>query len=349
MAGVTLSSLGQTEVRAIVAATEWDRTSTKVVQIRGPVRVWTAAQNLLREVQAEHAIEGRRVTPDWYLRSALAYECILSLRQVADQLPQLLDTYSAGAALARSSPAVKAATAAQALQAVAKAELVAEAMPQAVAALETLRVGHDSEPATEIGGLAERVQSRRSPILVLVAEALIELRPDQSKSDPDLFGEAVFTLMHYTEQAIASGDAGLVRRVFPKVLPATLILEDHVLATYKPPTYEFTPATLDPVVDLLELSGLALIYSVLRGDQSDHPVREAWMAYVTASAQPKEAAQRILAILDLADGGFSFGISPRSVARTEWEMRQHSGSWRRAMQSPTSIPWSSGHAGRRHP
>ena len=60
------------EIRAAVAATEWDRANTTVVQIRGTTRVWTAAQCLLQEVHAEHEIEGQRATPDWYLRFALA-------------------------------------------------------------------------------------------------------------------------------------------------------------------------------------------------------------------------------------------------------------------------------------
>ena len=308
------------EVLEAVAKTEWDCENTKVVQIRGSTRVWTAAQRLLREVRAECEIEGRRATPDWYLRSALAGECILSLREFAEQLPKLLDDYLAGGALARSSPVVKAMTGAQALEAVAKAELVVDTIPRAVEELENLQRGHDPQPTSELEGLVERVRARRSPILRCIAEAVVELRPAQSHAAPDLFGQALFTLVHHTEQAIAGGDIELVRLVFQKVLHAALILDEHVRKTYKPSTSQINSAILDPLIDILELSGLAMVYEVLRGDQSADPVRQAWETYIKSCAQPESVAKGVLTNLDLADGGLSFG-SPRGIARTEWGMR----------------------------
>ena len=309
------------EVLEAVAKTEWDCENTKVVQIRGSTRVWTAAQRLLREVRAEYEIEGRRATPDWYLRSALAGECILSLREFAEQLPKLLEAYLAGGALARSSPVVKAMTGAQALEAVAKAELVVDTIPRAVEELENLQRGHDPQPTSELEGLVDRVRARRSPILRYIAEAVVELRPVQSHSAPDLFGQALFTLVHHTEQAIAGGDMELVRLVFQRVLDATLILDEHGRMTYRPPTYQVNSAILDPLIDILELSGLAMVYEVLRGDQSAEPVRQAWETYIKSCAQPESVARRVLTNLDLADGGLSFGVSPRGIARTEWGMR----------------------------
>ena len=304
-----------------VAATKWDRANTAVVQIRASKRVWTAAQHLLREVHAEREIEGRRVTPDRYLRLALADESILSIREFIDRLPSLLDDYVAGAALVRFPPDVKAATAAQALQTLAKAEHFVRAITPALQDLESLRLGHDPQPLEELEGLLERVRDRRSPILERMAEAASELRPEPSQSAPDLFGEAVFTLLHHTEEAIAIGDAALIERVFSKVLTASMVLEDHVLSTYKSPTFLYNPALLDPIVDLLELSGLALVYEALRDDRSADSIRQAWLTYVQSLQQPEAAAKRVLDLLDLADGGFSGAWSPRSIARTEWETR----------------------------
>ena len=309
------------EIREAVAATEWDRANTTVVQVRGTTRVWTAAQRLLQEVHAEHEIEGQRATPDWYLRFALAGECILSLREFAEQFPGLLDEYCAGAAHVQTSPGVKAATGAQALQALAKAELVVAAIPQTVEELEKMRRGHDLQLAEEFNGLNERVRACRSPILEHIAEAVTELRPEYSKSVPDLFGEALFTLVHHTEQAIASGNVALVRSVFPRVLAATLVLEQHLKSTYKPPTYQYSPAILDPMLDILELSGLAILYEALRSDRSTVPIRQAWEAYVNCSAQPQETAIRVLDIVDLARSSLSLGISQRGIARTQWSRR----------------------------
>ena len=310
------------EIRRVVASTQWDRARTTAVELRGTTRVWNAAQRLLREVHAEHEIEERRVTPDWYLRFALAQESILSLHEFADQLPKLLDDYFAGTAMAHSSPVAKAATATQALQTLAKAESLSRAIPLAVQDLENLCPGQDPQPTEDFECLLERVRARRSPILERLADAVTELRPERSRSDPDHFGQALLTLVHHAEQAIASGDVALVSSVFSKILAATMILEKHVASTYKPRTYQLNPAIFDPGMNLLELSGLALIYQTLRDDRSAEPICLAWQTHIQSIQQGEEAAQHVLNVLDLVDGRFTFGIfSPGSMTRSEWEMR----------------------------
>ena len=218
------------EVLAVVAATKWNRKSTTFVRIRSTTRVRTAAQRLLQEVRAEQEIEGRQVTPDWYLRLALTDECILSLREFAKELPELLSDFI-GRGLKRSTPAAKVMTGSQALQAVWKAQLVVDDIPKALEGLENLRLTNDPQPAQEFEGLAEQVKSQLSPILEGMAEAVIRIQPGNSSSEPDLFGEGLFKLVHHAELAIESGDVALLTGVFPKILRATLIMQSHVITT----------------------------------------------------------------------------------------------------------------------
>ena len=157
------------------------------------------SQKLLREVRAEHEIEGHRVTPGWYLRYAVADAYILAIHAFAEQFPKLLNDYCMGAALAYLSSDVKAGAGAQALQALAKADLVVGTITQVLQELESFRLGHDPLPTNEIEGLPDRVRGCRSLVLERIAEAVTELRPELSKSAPDLFGEAWFTLIHHTE------------------------------------------------------------------------------------------------------------------------------------------------------
>ncbi len=306
-----------TVIRSTVFQAEWDVAKTSVVHVRGPERVWKAAQRLLQEVQAEHAIEGRRVTPDWYLQSALATECILSLQEFASGFPSLLDDFI-GPTLEHSSPASRVAAGSQALQAIAKAELVVDEISQALEGLKGLQRGHDPQSLDELVGLSARVRARQNPILQSLATAVIELQPEESTSAPDLFGEALFRLIHHSEQAIADGNPDLLGRVFEQVLSATLTLQRHLIALHGPPTHQFSPAIYNPLVDLLELSGLALIYQVLRDDDnSAGPVRGAWEGWAEAHDSSEEASRAVLDILDSADGGIPAG-SPR---RTQWESR----------------------------
>ena len=308
------------EIRSVVNDTQWDQRTTKGVQIRGSDRVCNAAQQLLREVKAEQDIQGRRVTPDWYLRLALANESILSLREFANELPTLLDDFLKPTSSALS-PEVKAMTGSQALQALAKAQLIADDLPLAAKNLEVLRMGNDPQETNEFEALNDRIRKCRSEILQRIGEALVQLQPNQTKSEPDLFGEALFPLIHYTEEAIATGDVALVKEVFPKILYSSFVLQDHVLSTYQTPTYQVNSAIMDPTVDILELSGLAIIYATLRDDQSDAPVRHAWTSLLKSSSQPDELAKLVLDRLEMVDGYTSWGISQRDMARSTWEIR----------------------------
>ena len=308
------------EIRAVVNDTKWDHRSTKTVRVRGSDRVWKAAQQLLREVKAEQDIQGRRGTPDWHLRFALADVCIFSLREFAKELPKHLDDFLKPTSTGPS-PEVIAMTGSQALQALAKAQLIADTLPQAAENLEVLRTGNDRHEVEEFEGIYELVRTCRTEVLQRIAEALIQLRPDRTKSEPDLFGEAFFTLVHHTEEAIATGDVVLVKEVFPKILYSSLVLQEYVLSTYHPPTYQVNSTIMDPTVDILEISGLAMIYAALRGDQSDAPLRQAWIDQLGSFPRPDEAARLVLDRMEMKDGYASLGISPRDIARSGWEIR----------------------------
>ena len=308
------------EIRAVVNETKWDRRSTKTVRVRGSNRVWKAAQQLLREVKAEQDVQGRRATPDWYLRFALANECIFSLREFANELPKHLDDFLKPTNTGLSSE-VSAIIGSQALQALAKVQLIADALPQVAESLEVLRQGNDRLETGEFEGISGYLRTCRSEVLQRIAGALIHLRPDQTRSEPDLFGEALFTLIHHTEEAIATGDVALVKEVFPKILDSSLALQGHVLSTYQPPTYQVNSTIVDPTVDILELSGLAMIYATLRDDQSDAFVRQAWIDRLKAFPQTDEVARLVLNQLETQDAYAPLGISARDIARGEWEIR----------------------------
>ena len=308
------------EIRTTVNETKWDRRSTRSVQIRGSDRVWNAAQQLLKEVKAEQEIQGHRTTPDWYLQLALADVCLLSLREFAKELPNHLETFL-NPTPKDLSPEVEAMTGSQSLQALAKAQFVADTLPQAVENLEALRMGNNRQEAEEFDSLNDVIRKCRTEVLQGIAGALIQLQPKQTKSEPDLFGEAYFTLIHHIEEAVATGDVALVKEVFPKILYSSFVLQDYVLSTYQSPTYQVNSAIWDPAVDILELSGLALAYAALRGDQSDAPVRQAWIELISSYPHPDEVARMLLDGLEIGDGYTLGGISPRDIARTEWEMR----------------------------
>lgn len=274
----------------MVDSNEWDIPGKGEMRIRGPARLRRATQRLLQKVQAELDIGGERVTPKWFLRSELATECIFSLRQCADDLPQLLDQYFAKENASDHPPDVRASIGLQALQTIAKADLLAEAIPKAIEELEGLQQGHAAIETPEVALLPERLRSCRAEVLRGIAKTASDLRPEKTTTRPDYFGQVLATLLHHTEQAIADGNTALVENLFGATLSTTLIQQKHLVLTYKPPHYQFSNWVLHPMIDLLELSGLALIYEAIRDDASAEPVRVAWRSWIHGIENPASRA-----------------------------------------------------------
>ena len=137
------------EIQRTVTETKWDSRRTNVVRIRGSRRVWEAAQRLLKQVKSERAVEGHRLTPDWYIEVALTDACIRSLREVAKDLTHQMEDFLTPKST-NLPPEANAMSGLQALQALAKAQLVSETMPEAVTRLEGLLRGNDREKGEEI-------------------------------------------------------------------------------------------------------------------------------------------------------------------------------------------------------
>lgn len=308
----------QEEIQNVIRTTKWDNPKTHVVQIRGPARMRQAAQMLLYQIHSEHRIEGKRITPDWYLHSVLAGEYIISIREFLDQFPERVGQVMGVGGVERLSPKFQAVRDVQSLQMLRRAEyIVVESLPQILADLEAAREGYDPIRVPEIESTAENIRTFRFVVLEELAKTLAKLEPNDSKDEPDYFGETLYRLTHQAEQAIAEGDVALVENIFPSILSATMKVHNYMLSTYRPPSYEITPGVLNPFLDILNLSGLAIIYEAIRGDQSAGPIRNAWQNWTNSSQHPRDRAKGLLDVLDLTTGGYD----PMSIRRTEWEQR----------------------------
>ncbi len=304
------------ELKRVVDGTKWDR-STREVQIRGSRHIWNFAQRQLAEIHAEIDVTGRRITPDWYLRSALASETIFTIREFATKMPELLSSYLVPMNSSQMTPEARTATGSQALQSLEKAELLSEAVSETLERLTEFNRVHEVQPVDEVEQIALSIDDARRSVLTEIAESIAQLAPVQAKSAPDYFGEALFTLTHHAEGAIADGDTELVAVLFPTISQATLKLQDHVFLTYQPPTYVRSPADFNPILHLLDISGLALTYEAIRNDNSAEPVRQSWHRLVETTEGQGNLASKILDVLDMAKSGWAH----KSWMSSEWDRR----------------------------
>ncbi len=131
------------------------------------------------------------------MRSTLASECIISLSEFVESLLEILPYYADNRELVGVSLEALATTSFQALQMLSKAELLTETILSAVETLEAMQQGHDPTSVPEVEKLVERVDALRSVVIEQLGKAAEQLRPAQSKSSPDYFGQTIFTLLYH--------------------------------------------------------------------------------------------------------------------------------------------------------
>lgn len=73
---------------------------------------------------------------------------------------------------------------------------------------------------------------------------------------------------------------------------------------------------VQPVIDILALSGLALIRDEIDGPGFWKPVQESWNDFLNDSDSPREILETVFRVGD--QSLTEFGVMPRSIIRTEW-------------------------------
>ncbi|RJQ08846.1 MAG: hypothetical protein C4558_07260 [Dehalococcoidia bacterium] len=315
-------------------------TDATVGVVRGPRRVLRAVGDLRTQLEAEIVIEGKRISPAWFIRMALADSAIFAIREYCRDLPRAVREHSSLSGPPNQPATNVVALCTQSIQLLEKAQLTLTRMASVLPSFEAFRGGNPPVETPEIDTARSEVAAIRKRVFGQLAQQLPQLTPSRDRSEPDWFGDAHYRCLHELADAVAVGDAESVRSLFPAVMSASLRLDSYVRTTYTAPTYQVNSAVLDPLMDLFEVSGLALIYGEVRQDESARPIVETWDRLLTNQTDKQELPRTYLNLLDISRWGLGVGISPRSVTRTTWEMRLSNDMVARGFARPRYSPFS---------
>ena len=158
---------------------------------------------------------------------------------------------------------------------------------------------------------------------IAVLERLARLIPPLALQDrrddiPDFFGFAVHRTGEACYEALAKNDADLFAKLFPSYFVGTLVASERVKeqVTNLFPEQALT-WMIEPIVDCLDLSGYAYLYSELH-DNAElwKTCKGPWERYLEDDR--KVRLERLAALS--AFQRTQFGLTPRSVMRTGWQM-----------------------------
>jgi hypothetical protein len=189
---------------------------------------------------------------------------------------------------------------------------------QAVTALDSMRNVPSRDELWPDGSLPDDVPPRlEAQLYSKLAEVAPQLRPNPHDSTrPDLFGQGYKRLSDAAFRAILAGQTDLARKLFPSFIAmadrARARLA-HDLAGHR--IQDQAIFGTEPVVDMMELSGLALLMSEVDPATGIWPdVRTLWDCILSSATGPALAAELTAVLSVHAD---LFAITSGGIGRTD--------------------------------
>jgi len=167
------------------------------------------------------------------------------------------------------------------------------------------------------------VSSRERWLVAFLANLISSLAtPTRPDEEPDWFGHAHAVLVDRLFRALRNGDEDLVAHIFPLFFSATLAARERVAmeVVQQDPT-RLIAFVSEPYVDLLEVSGYALLFSELDGKNFWDTCRRTWEDYLNEKEEHAQLVQQLAAVLSARDKLLIAFIKPRDTERIERKQR----------------------------
>ena len=308
-----------------------------VATIRGPYKA-SAPRELLEileriayGIEFEQRTEHQRVTPDWWVHHIAARTLlqilITAIREFLDQIrAELIDPLVTG-----TSPDAALATiqVLDCLELLNKLTFHLQTAERAVTSLNTLRNAPTNDERWPGGSLPGDVpQALAEQLCRKLGQVAIQLDHDSHDSTrPDLFGQSYRLLFHATFRALLDSRTDLARQLFP----ITIAMADRARARLSTDLAAQSARDQaifgsEPLLDMMELSGYALLMSELDAPGIWPEVRALWDSIFSGDTAPA-LASHMSAVLSAHEN--LFALTTGGITRTERKqalaelMREH--------------------------
>ncbi len=308
---------------AEISRIAWNRSSS--IYTGGfPRPVIERLEELQRGLETERTIEGYAVSPLWYQHQLAALGFVRLLSEASEKLVAELEAAVAGeteSIVSAGHHLLAAQMISRGLEACNKFAVHLIEFEASYKRLSELRRVEDIPWATvDWEDLSERVGAVRERLVSALAGCLPKLAEvPQSEELPDYFGQAYTVLAEENYRAMAKGDEELFKRLFPPLFFGCLSANNRLSEQLQDrDTTTALVFSTEPLVDLLDLSGFAIIFSELHGKRYGAVVKAMWDEYFSKHPKPSAVLEFLTSVVGNRQQLF-FGITPRDLVRTSWK------------------------------
>jgi hypothetical protein len=292
-----------------------------------PLEVINQREYVGERLARERIVEGRRISADWYVSQLLALSMSRFFARIIPTLVAELEKLPASvqSRLDAQQPIIAAAILQRGIETCQKFSFHLGEFSACIERIAALRRAMDVPWAeTDWADAQRRVTEVRTQLLVLTAKIAIEVSTiDTGGEIPDYFGASYRFLAEECFQNILADEDETFARLFPAFFSASLTAHERLnreLATQNDRTRLIF--STEPIDDLLEISGYALLKNELGHGGCWVSTKELWDKYLEGQDRT-EFFTFLFAVISYRGG--VFGIKPGDIGRTTWQQmfRQH--------------------------
>lgn len=310
-------------IRSILAKIQWNHSET-IYLAEIPRSVLFELENIQERACFEKAVEGEILSPQWFFEQLVGAAFARFVSDTSTKIVDVLDhafTEKIRLLLKGEKYLIAAQLIARGLEACEKANYLLSSAETCEKRLLQLRRTTDfSWTQVEWDALATRIEQTHEHLVIAFGQCAIDLSQTKHTDHmPDYFGHAYSVLADECYQAMATGNETLFRRIFPEYFSAALLAFEKLKSDFADWNEEAKIIiSTEPIEDLLQISGYAIVYSELDKKAYWRIVERLWQNYFDSPAKD-ERIRFVFTIANYRDT--LFRITYRSILRTGWKQQ----------------------------
>ncbi len=277
------------DLAAKIAKANWLNSRT-AYDLNLPFSVLTTLEGIQHRLSFEIRSERRRISPEWYIQQLVFHNLFKVLVREIEALVGLVDSFyvqHAKTLIASKRYSYALAFLSRGLEYVNKLGYHFNPLGELTSRLETYRINNMADwKDFDWSTIEARLDEGNKSLILTMADCIAYCPIPQRPNTPDVLGQAVNLVSQSYFAALCSKDTELALRLYPRLFHGLLQKHDDLQAKYVNNRQVMFTYIIDPIVDLLELSGYTFVMAEFHQEPTVWKMCEQlWQQYLVADSK----------------------------------------------------------------
>ena len=278
-----------------------------------------------KRLKFEKRVENKIISPNWYIRQLIIMRYLELFQETVNELLSSVEDFfisKSDSFISKKSFILAAHHSQRGLKMCNKIRAHFPSLKKLIEEFEKIRVNKDLPwPQWDWNQIKDRIDKYHDKLVENVAKCIPTLSLVEHKENfPDLFGQTYNTVCQDCYESMLLKNPKKFKNLFPLLFVGSLVAHEKLRKKVKgwPPETGLA-ISLEPLLDIMELSGYAKLYSELFDISEIWDVcKTTWDKYFDSHDQPGNGLRFLIELYKYRKSLFQ--IFPRDILRTNWQI-----------------------------